>query len=551
MRAWMHRWSIATRLFVLQLTFVAALMAAVVCWVWVDVSAAVEQDAASRSLSIARSVAVNPFVVDALATNDPTASLEPYTLHVMAGTSIDFITIMALDRTRYTHPNPAEIGKSFEGTIAPALRGKSLTETYTGTLGPSVRAVVPIRNAEGRIIALVSAGVEVSNVTEAFRTRLPIIFVAAGATVLLGAIAAWLLSRYLRRVTWGRGPDEMSRMFSYYEGVLHSVSEGLILVDTRGRVVLYNDQAAELLDLPRPGDDGVIPTPVTDLDLPPALRRVLGSGARAEDEVHLTRDRILVVNQEVVRSGIHGRTLRVTGTVATVRDHTELRRLSDELKTMRTLSDALRSQTHEFSNRMHTIVSLIELGRSDEALRFAANELDVGQQLADQLVGSIDEPVLAALLLGKSAQAAERGIVLRLDVDPELGLLSEPANDLVTIIGNLIDNAMDAAVQDLDEVRPRNDLPAVSVRVARDTGGDLQIRVSDNGQGIPDVENAFRRGFSTKSAGDGDRGIGLALVRQAVNRLGGTIDAGSDGGAVFTVRLPDAERVSRTQASTS
>jgi two-component system CitB family sensor kinase len=544
MRDRIRRWSIATRLLVLQVVFVTVLTTIVVALLWADSSAAVDRDAASKSMDIATSVADNPFVLEALTTADPSLTLEPYVLKVMSGTSTDFITIMALDRTRYTHPNPEQIGKPFEGTIAPALHGVSFTETYRGTLGRSVRAVVPIRNAEGKIIALVSAGVEVSNVTLALWSRLPIVFAAAAATLLLGALASWSLSRYLRRVTWGRGPEEMSRMFSYHEGMLHSVREGLLLVDRQGRLVLYNDQAAELLALP-PQQPGGPALPVADLDIPEDLRELLGSGECAVDEICVTDDRIIVVNQQIAETAARGRTSRTIGTVASLRDHTEVQRLSGELQTMRTLSDALRSQTHEFANRMHTIVSLIELDHPQEALRFAATEIRVGQQRADQLVGSIDEPVLAALLLGKSAQADERGIELGVDIDPELGNVDHVADDLVTIIGNLLDNAMDAAAYAMDDA-PRDVPPRVSVRVSRDAGG-LEIRVADNGPGLADIELAFRRGFSTKEAGGLGRGIGLALVRQSVRRLGGSIHVEMDEGAVFTVRLPNPATVGDTR----
>jgi two-component system CitB family sensor kinase len=194
---------------------------------------------------------------------------------------------------------------------------------------------------------------------------------------------------------------------------------------------------------------------------------------------------------------------------------------------------------------MHTIVSLIELDHPQEALRFAATEIRVGQQRADQLVGSIDEPVLAALLLGKSAQADERGIELGVDIDPELGNVDHVADDLVTIIGNLLDNAMDAAAYAMDDA-PRDVPPRVSVRVSRDAGG-LEIRVADNGPGLADIELAFRRGFSTKEAGGLGRGIGLALVRQSVRRLGGSIHVEMDEGAVFTVRLPNPATVGDTR----
>lgn len=542
MRAWVRRWSISTRLFALQLAFVTGLMAVVVGWVWADVSAAVEQDAAAKSMTVATSVAVNPFVVDALGTSDPSASLEPYALQVMSRTSTDFITIMALDRTRYTHPNPAEIGKAFEGTIAPALRGKSFTETYKGTLGPSVRAVVPIRDSAGRIVALVSAGVKVSNVADAFSARLPIIFVAAAGTILLGAFASWLLSRYLRRVTRGRGPEEMSRMFAYHEGVLHSVRDALVLTDAHENIVLYNDQAAALLSLPAQRPGSASPLPVAGLTIPPALARVFTSGNRVVDEICLLDDRILVVNSDIVHTAGRGHTLRETGTLVSLRDHTELQRLSGELETMRTLSDALRSQTHEFSNRMHTIVSLIELDHPREALKFATSEVDVSQRLADQVTGSIDEPVLAALLLGKAAQADERGIQFTLDIDAVSIGFDWAANDLVTIVGNLIDNAMDAVQApwdaDVPLERPRVDVTVARITVAHDEKEGLLISVADNGRGLADVDRAFERGYSTKEHGDAARGIGLALVRQSVRRLGGTIDVHNEGGAIFTVRLP-------------
>ncbi len=537
---YVRTWSVSARLFATQLAFIVLFTAVATVMLWADARSDVEEDAAERCLAIATSIAANPFVLEALATDDPSAELQPYAVDIMDDTDTDFVTILDTDRTRFTHPNPQEIGRQFLGTIEPALNGETFTEIYSGTLGPSVRAVVPIVSESGDVVAIAAAGITVDTVAIALGGRLPIVFAAAGATILIGAFGSWLLSRYLRRVTWGRGPEEMARMFAYYESVLHSVREGLLLVDPDGRVVLYNDQAAELLRLPF--DRAATPTPTADLDLSEPLRRLLGSGERAIDEVYLTDDRVLVINQEVAVSTVPP--ARILGTVTTLRDHTELRQLSGELQTMRTLSDALRSQTHEFSNRLHTIVALIELGRPEAALEFAANELDSGQDLADQLLGAIDEPVLAALLLGKSAQANERGIDLRVAVDPSVGHLDLPANDLVTIVGNLIDNAMDAVGRGMDGVIAPPETPRVSLEVSRPAPGstDVVIQVSDNGPGVPDATRIFHRGYTTKSvtdrAHDGGRGVGLALVGQTVRRLGGDITVESNDGAVFTVRLP-------------
>jgi sensor histidine kinase regulating citrate/malate metabolism len=524
--------SIAARLFVLQVAFIAVLTAVATVWLFADARSDVDAEAASKSMTVATSIADNPFVVESVASDDPTSLLESYAVDLMRDTQTDFITIMTPDRTRLTHPDPAEIGKPFLGTVTPALRGQSFTETYTGTLGPSVRAVVPIEDAAGDVVAIVAAGVTVDNISAALGDRLAVVLVTAVLTLLLGAVAAWLLSRYLRRVTWGRGPEEMARMFAYYEGVLHSVREGLVLVDADGRLLLYNDQAAEFLGLPfeRPAE----PAPVRDLDLPPALGALLAGGERAVDEVYFTATNVLVVNQEVtVSSG----PARVLGTVTTLRDHTDLQKLTGELQTMRTLSDALRSQTHEFSNRLHTIVALIELGRTQDAIDFAANELDVGQELADSLIASIDEPVLTALLLGKSAQARERGIELDLRIDDSLGRVGIAPSELVTIVGNLVDNAMDAVGSDLESESLPVERPRVLVELERDAS-EVVLRVSDNGAGIDDVALAFSRGYSTKNTGEFGRGVGLALVDQAVRRLHGTVEVHNAPGAVVTVRLP-------------
>jgi two-component system CitB family sensor kinase len=539
MRSMVRGWSIAARLFALQVIFIAFLTAVATVWLSTDARADVERDAAARSMVVATSIAGNPFVVEAVTSADPSAALEPYALDLMSTTGTDFITIMAPDRTRFTHPDPDEIGKPFRGTIAPALRGESFTEIYAGTLGPSVRAVVPITSDDGSVVALVAAGVTVDSISVAFGSRQSIVLVAAGVTLALGAVASWLLSRYLRRVTWGRGAEEMSRMFAYYEGVLHSVREGLVLVDDSGRLVLYNDQAAELLGLPfeRPAE----PVPVSGLDLPEPLGTLLSSGRRAVDELFLTATHVLVVNQEVAVSAVGAGSARVLGSVTTLRDHTDLQALTGELQTMRTLSDALRSQTHEFANRLHTIVALIELGRPREALELAANELDLGQELADRLVSTIDEPVLTALLLGKSAQARERGIRLELTSGDDVGAVGIPSSDLVTIVGNLVDNAFDAVSPDAgaDPYSASGDQAHGVVSVAiRRVGDVVELAVADNGDGISDVEQAFRRGYSTKRADGAGRGIGLALVGQSVRRLGGTIEVRNDGGAVVTVRLP-------------
>ncbi|MCB5275786.1 Sensor histidine kinase DcuS [Arthrobacter sp. SO5] len=548
-----HRWSIARRLFVAHLLFVLALTAIVGTAAFVDARDHAYDEAGRRMAGIATAVADNPQVLQAADAANPSALLQPYALKVMQDADADFITIMATDRTRWTHPRDEELGRPYIGSVDAALNGQVFTEITAGTLGPSVRTIAPVKDPDGSVRALVAAGVTVRTVDIAVSGRLPALLAISLALLAGGSVASWLLGRYLRRVTRGWGPEQLAQLFAYYESVLHSVREGVILVDSRGNVVMYNDQAAALLGLAPQSSDGGPPElrssaggqkapSLAELPLAPSLKELFESGRTAHDEIHLTGSRVLVVNQGPAvgpgpasgrqRAAVSG--TPVFGTVATIRDRTEIESLGSELETMRTLSDALRAQTHEHANRLHTIVSLMELGRSTEALEFATQDLELSQRLTDDLVSSIDEPVLGALIMGKAAEAHERGVELILNTAGSAAVTGLAVQDLVAILGNLLDNAIDAAAE-----APAPKLVELTVETA---AGALRITVEDSGPGIdPEaVEEIFRHGFSTKAAGPSGRGLGLALVRQAVHRLGGSMTITSPAGALFHVTLPTA-----------
>ncbi|GAB3523047.1 sensor histidine kinase [Arthrobacter monumenti] len=525
----MHSWSIARRFFAGQLIFVLCLTAGIAWAMYEDAQRQQYAESAGRMHAISSTLTNDPYVIAAVQAETPTKALQPYARTIMDETRADFVTIMAPDRTRFTHRNRAEIGGDYIGSTRQALSGQTYTETYTGTLGPSVRTIAPVLDDNGEVIAMVSSGVTIANVSEALQEQLPFLILTAAGTLALGSLVSWWISRRLQRLTLGQGPENLAQMYVFYDSVLHSVREGMVLVNASGELVLYNDQAAALLNLPPSGRDHS--TPVANLTLPPSLRELLLSGRRAGDELHLTNDRVLVVNQEPAIPPGNPRAPRDSmGTVTTLRDHTEIQELTGELQSMRTVTDALKAQTHEHSNRLHTIVSLIGLGRSDDAAEFAAADLQQSQHLTDNVVGSVDEPYLAALLVGKAAQANERGIRLEIHSGNGLGIETLNPGDLVTIMGNLLDNAFDA-VATVDD-------PLITVSISAPEE-QLEIRVWNNGAGldIERIERIFDLGFSTKST-DG-RGIGLALVRQACNRLGGEVKAQNyDDGALFSVRLP-------------
>src|SRR5690606_21099148 len=350
-----------------------------------------EDAAGDQATAVALSVADSPSVREAIRSADPSAALQPYALAVVRDTDIDFVTIMNPRGIRWTHPDPDEIGLSFRGHTGPALEGRTFTETYTGTLGPSVRAVTPVRDGD-RIVGLVSAGIRVEEISQRAQGQLTALLVVASGALGLGAVGTYVINARLRRHTHGMNATELSRMHDYHQAALHAVREGLLMLDGQYRVALINDGGRDLLGV-APGED-VVGRSVAELGLPTALTGALLACEPRVDEVHLTADRVLVVNTSPVSGGER------RGSVVTLRDVTELQSLMGELDSERGFSEALRSQAHEAANRLHTVVSLIELGRAEEAVDFATAELELAQALTDQVVAAVGEPVLAALLLG-------------------------------------------------------------------------------------------------------------------------------------------------------
>jgi two-component system CitB family sensor kinase len=511
-----RRWSIARQLFALQVLVVTLLVAIGTTGAVLLARNDAQTAAVAEVVAVAETMAHSPTVAGALRSADPSATLQPYAEATRIATGTDFVVVMAPDRTRYSHPTRSLIGQPFAGTVDDALEGRRVIEEYRGSLGDSVRTVVPVRQpGSGEIIGLVSVGITTEAINRALIGQLPVVGGATGVALLLAAFGSWLLSRRLRRQTHGLGPAEMTRMYEYHDAVLHAVREGLVVVDRNGRVTLINDEGRRLLGVT--GEEQPLPAEVGEL---------IAERRPTVDEPVLVGDRVLVASRRETR--FDGRLL---GTVLTLRDHTELRELTGELDSVRGLTEALRAQAHEAANRLHTVLTMIELGRTDEAIRLATEELALAQQLTDQVVGAVDEPALAALLLGKSAQAGERGVELTVDGESRLTGSPVAGRDLLTVVGNLVDNALEAVVA---SPPPRR----VGVLV-REENGEVLVRVTDNGPGLrPDqAAAAFRRGWSTK--GDG-HGLGLSLVRQVAERYGGSyaIEPAPGGGAVLTVRLP-------------
>ncbi|TPW76530.1 sensor histidine kinase [Schumannella soli] len=563
--------SIAARVFWVQLAAAVLIAGALLAVLAVDAQSSAERDAAETSLSVARTVAVDPRVRSEVDAPDATAQLEPYALELVTEAGVDFVTIMTPDGIRVTHPDQSQIGKPFQGTIGPALKGRELTETFTGTLGPSVRAVVPIER-DGVVVGLVSAGVTTTNVGAIVAGRLPFVLGVAAAVVLVGAITALVVQRSLRRVTGRMGPAELRRMVGYYESVLHSVREGLVLSDREHRVVLYNDEAAELLGLP-PAGTVALPASAAALGVGPAVATLIDEGRRAVEETHLDGATLLLVNQEPAEAA-PGSPADAGGSVMTLRDQSRLQQLIGELDSTRGMRDALRAQAHEHANTVHTLVALLELGRVEQAIELASESTRTSQELADRMLATVDHPVLGALLLGKTAQANERGVELTVTAEPgavpPLG-----ASALVSVVGNLVDNAIDAA---LAAEAPRTvavmlrrtgarpepgagaDSGGAADGAAVGTGADaVELRVADSGRGIPAdrLDAVFDLGVTSKSDPGGAHGNGLAVARAATEAAGGELrfEVDADGATASPTTaiasFPDGTRPASTAGSSA
>ncbi len=311
--------TVARQVFVLQAAIVVLLVVAAVVALVLQVRNDTEREARNRSLAVAEAFANAPGVVDALAEPDPTVLLQPRAEAAREATDVDFLVVMNTDGIRYTHPNPEQIGKHFVGTIAPAVAGGTVRETYTGTLGPSVRAVVPVTDDDGRVVGLVAAGVTLASVGGVVDHQLPMLLASAAAALALATGGTALVSRRLLRQTHGLGPAEMTRMYEHHDAVLHAVREGVLILDGQGRLALANDEARRLLGL---GSDAE-GRPCLALGLGSDLVGLFTSGRDATDEVHLAQGRLLAVSQRATdRDG------GPPGSVATLRDTTELRTLT-------------------------------------------------------------------------------------------------------------------------------------------------------------------------------------------------------------------------------
>lgn len=528
---------LSTRILTSQLTILVMSMLVGFALFAHEERATLDSEYRQRALAIAQTAASTPEIQSAMEYGDHAGLVQNTAERMREASGAEYIVVIDLTGTRHSHPNPALIGKPVDEPLI-AADGRGHTGVDPGSLCYSANGKAPLYGPSGALVGEVSAGICEHAVSSALWSELPAFALWMGLALAFGVLASYALAWRLKRRTFGLELEEITKLLQEREAMLHGIKEGVIAFDTAGRVTILNDEARRLLRL----RTSALGERLEDV-MPPGRPRDLLVGVQGgSDASVLTDEHYLTVNRR--RVVLQGREL---GAVVTLRDRTELSGLLRELDSVRGLTDALRAQQHEFSNRMHTVAGLLELGDRDGALAYLTSAQGAEAALSESVRERIANPLVVGLILAKSVVAAERGVTLTLTEDSWLGESPARVQAVLTILGNLVDNAIDAA----GAPRHGPEAPARAEVTVRLTDGDgITMVVSDTGPGVPPgcADSIFIDGYSTK-AGDGTagnggrglrrRGLGLAIVHRLVHRLGGSIRVDEGPGATFTVRLPE------------
>lgn len=481
-----------------------------------------------KALALAQAVARTPVVREGLQTQNSTM-VQAFTEEIRRATSAEYVVVCDRKGIRYSHPDPARIGKTFAGgDFHPAVeQGISYISQAVGTLGPSMRGFVPVFGDAGEVIGFVAVGYLQTEIDKMLSDQQRKILGYVAVVLFFGALGAAFIARKFKSAIFGLEPHEIAALFEERNAIIEAIREGVVAVDSAGRLKFVNQAARRYLG--QTPDENLAGCLLTDFCPCSEMEEALLKRDKTLDQEVTIGERAMIAN--VLPFQVSG---DPSGAVATFRPKDEIDNLARKLLHMQEYSELLRAQTHEYSNKLHTIAGLIQIGACQEALDLILTEASGYQDLVRTLAEAVPDPVVAGLILGKFNRARELKVSLKLESDSSLVDLPDGIDrgNLVTILGNLLDNAFEAV---------RSSANNCEVRLFfTDLGLDLIIEVEDSGPGVPpEIEDSlFDKGVTT-SAGQG-RGMGLYLLQRAVASMGGSVafSRGELGGALFTVTIP-------------
>lgn len=495
---------------------------------FMQVTRATRDGVKDTALAIARTLADSPDVKRGLQHSPENSPIQSVSDAITRRNDLLFAVVTNMQGVRYSHPNNTLLGKRFIGDdIKPALEGKENVSVNHGVLAEALRVFTPVYDDNHQQIGVVAVGISLNKVDEQIsRSRWGAIWTVL-FSALMGTLGTWGLVHLLKRILFGLEPYEISALFEQRQAMLQSLKEGVIAVDSQGRVTMINHAARQILLLPASSTDEPRHMPMLA-----SLRRVSQTGKALQDQEIDCNGRLLLCNTFPVRSQNS-----VIGAISTFRDKTEVRELMQRMDGMVSYVDALRTHSHEFMNKLHVILGLLHMKRYDKLEEYVIQTAQNYQTDIGAIQHKIKSPVIAGFLLGKINRAKEAGFTLTLADEcqvPDTPNM-EQVTVLITVLGNLIENALDAMTG-----QPEGEVGLLM----HYQHGWLSCEISDDGPGIDhaQLEHIFTKGFSTKGE---NRGVGLFLVRQQLEKLGGEIAVESEPGVFtqFFVQIPwDSER---------
>ncbi|WP_166784016.1 sensor histidine kinase [Cryobacterium suzukii] len=526
------RLSLTRQLLLFQLSLIALVLVAITAISIDQTRSGFESGAQRRMLTVAEYTAANPLVRSLL---DAGAVPQQYSVPIEAlrtTTGVDQLIVTdAAGRIIASPADPRLLTTDL--AIDPTPDESDAAWAGAAPIGANdyVVAQVPVLSNSGEVVGSVVAARQFPTVTELLASAAPNLLTYLGVAGVLGVAGSLLLAARVKRQTLGLEPEQIGRLVEHREAMIHGIREGVISVDSDGLITLANDSARTLLGLPADAEGRAIDAVGLDGEAVRALRQ---QEVGDIDTVFVNRGVLLVLNQTL----IHPPRSRPE-VVTTLRDRTELVTLQHDLGSSRQTTDTLRAQTHEFANRLHTISMLMQLGDTAAAVEYVDAVTRDRTDLDNSVLTRLQEPAVAALVIAKTSLARERGATLELSAESTLARVdADLSTDLVTVIGNLVDNALDA-VTGAPERGVRLDVQPIP--------GAVRVTVSDSGPGIDIalIDRVFEVGVTSKSTlGDTDvHGYGLAIVRLVATRRGGSVGYRAENGAVFEAVLPiDAAR---------